>query len=276
MTALAMRLDRLERATPPCPPPVPADPVALATAAGVPLDPWQQRVVRSRASQVLINASRQSGKSTVTAVVAVHTALRQRGALVLLVSRALRQSAELFKKCQDVYRASGRLVPLAAETALTLTLENGARIVSLPGSEDTVRGYSGVALLVFDEASRVPDGLYRGLRPVVAVSAGRVFGLSTPFGRRGWWWDAWEHGGAAWERYRVPATECPRISAEFLAEEAVALGEWWYQQEYCCEFMDSEDSVFSHDAVMGALRGDILPLFPDLVPVASEGMLWGA
>src|SRR5581483_3403311 len=131
--------------------------------------------------------SRQAGKSSVTAVLAVHVAVYQPGSLVLMLSPAQRQSAELFRKAIDVYRALGRPVPASSETVLRLELENGSRIVALPGKESTIRGFSGVKLLAIDEAARVPDELYLAVRPMLAVSGGRIIALSTPFGKRGWW-----------------------------------------------------------------------------------------
>src|SRR5919199_3284635 len=167
------------------------DPVALAQQAGLDPDPWQRDVLRSTAPRVLLNCSRQSGKSTISALLALHTALYTPSALVLMLSPSLRQSAELFRKGLDLYRALGRPVPAQAETSLRLELEGGSRIISLPGSEATIRGYSGVRLLVIDEAARVEDTLYGSLRPMLAVSNGRLIALSTPFGRRGWWVEAW-------------------------------------------------------------------------------------
>src|SRR6185436_9527642 len=146
------------------------------------------------------------------------------------LSPTLRQSGELFKKALSIYRDLGRPVPAESETALTLTLENGSRIVSLPGQEGTVRGYSGVRLLSIDEASRVPDALYMAVRPMLAVSGGRLVAMSTPFGTRGFWYDAWQ-SDEPWERYEIPAERCPRISATFLAEERRSMGAWWYDQE---------------------------------------------
>jgi hypothetical protein len=194
------------------------DPAALARTVGLELDPWQRDMLRSNVPRVLLNSSRQSGKSTVTAVLAAHTALYEPGSLVLLLSPALRQSQELFKKCLGIYRNLDRPVPPESETALTLSLKNGSRIVSLPGKEHSIRGFSKVRLLIVDEAARVPDELYLSVRPMLAVSAGRLVALSTPFGTRGWWYEAWV-GPEPWERYEVPANECPRILPEFLVEE---------------------------------------------------------
>src|SRR5437868_253966 len=74
------------------------DPCILSVQAGLVPDPWQARLLRSQAPRILLNAARQSGKSTTTATLALHTALYQPGALVLLLSPSLRQSIELFKK----------------------------------------------------------------------------------------------------------------------------------------------------------------------------------
>ncbi len=233
------------------------DPVLLAKQVGLAPDPWQATVLRSTAARLLLNCSRQSGKSTITSVVALHTALYTAGSLVLLLSPSLRQSGELFKKCIGVYRDLGRPVAPESETALTLTLDNGSRIVSLPGSKDgNIRGYSGVNLLVIDEAAWVAESLYMSVRPMLAVSGGRMLALSTPHGTRGWFYEAWR-GVEPWERYEVPAPLCPRISEEFLAEERRNMGEWWYDQEYMCQFSEAETQAFRREDVERAFREDI-------------------
>ncbi len=240
------------------------DPVALSRRSGIEPDPWQADVLRGGASRMLLNCSRQSGKSTTTATVAVHTALFDPGALVLLLSPSLRQSQELFRKCLDCYRAVARPVAASAESAMRLELENGSRIVSLPGTDGSVRGFSAVRLLVIDEASRVEDGLYYAVRPMLAVGAGRLIAMSTPHGKRGWWHHEWTDGGPEWRRVEVPATDCPRISAAFLAEEETALGPRWFRQEYLCSFEETSDQLFSYDDVMGAVTSDVVPLFGGL------------
>lgn len=235
------------------------DPVLLARAAGIDPDPWQSDVLRSAAARLLLNCSRQSGKSTITSILALHTALYEAGALVLLLSPSLRQSGELFKKCIATYKDLGRPVAPESETALTLTLENGSRIVSLPGSKDgTIRGYSGVRLLVIDEAAWVPDSLYMSVRPMLAVSGGRLVALSTPHGTRGFFYDAWT-GAEAWDRYEIPATKCPRISPDFLAEERRSMGEWWFNQEYLCQFSEAETQAFRREDVDNAFREEVEP-----------------
>src|SRR5687767_14851503 len=110
------------------------DPVHLAQATGLAPDPWQANVLRSTAARLLLNCCRQSGKSTITALLALHTALYQGPALVLLLSPSLRQSQELYRKVRDALTALGGAAPRPSEeSALRLELPNASRLVSLPG-----------------------------------------------------------------------------------------------------------------------------------------------
>ena len=232
------------------------DPVIFASRAGIEPDIWQARVLRSPSSRLLLNCSRQSGKSTVTALLALHTATYTPGALVLLLSPSLRQSAELFRTLAKLYTATGAVVPPRAESALRLELANDARVISLPATEATIRGYAGVNLLVIDEAARVPGDLYSAVRPMLATSGGRLVTLSTPFGSRGWWFDAWR-STEPWERYEVKATDCPRIPASFLDEERRNIGAWWFAQEYECEFLDAESAAFRRVDIDNAFSDEV-------------------
>jgi hypothetical protein len=236
------------------------DAVALFRSAFGEPDAWQAEALRSSAPRLSLNVTRQGGKSSVAGTLACQAVLAEPDVLALVVSPSLRQSGELFRKVLDVYGAAGRPVPPDSETRLTLELANGSRVVSLPGKEGTIRGYSGVSLLIIDEASRVPDELYYSVRPMLAVSGGRLVTLSTPFGARGWWWEAWT-SAQPWERYEIPAPSCSRISPEFLAEEQRSMGRWWFEQEYLCKFLDPLDSVFRTDDILAAITPDVTPLF---------------
>lgn len=116
------------------------DPVTFAEEAGIYPDRWQRNVLRSAALRMLLNCSRQSGKSTTTAVLALHTAIYEPKSLTLLLSPGERQSKELLRKVMDTYRILDRPIKAEAENKLELELDNGSRIVALPGSENTIRG----------------------------------------------------------------------------------------------------------------------------------------
>lgn len=229
-------------------------------ALGLSLDPWQERVLGGAWSRVLLNVTRQGGKSTVAAIAALHTAIYQPGSLTLLVSPSLRQSTELFRAVTELRHRLPWALPLAEDNRLSLKVQGGGRVVSLPGSERTIRGHSAVTLLIEDEAARVDDALYLSVRPMLAVSGGRLALLSTPWGQRGHYYEAWT-SGEAWERVRVPASDCPRITPAFLAEEREAMGARWFRQEYECEFEASEDSVFRRDEIDAAFTFEVRPMF---------------
>jgi Terminase large subunit, T4likevirus-type, N-terminal len=240
------------------------DPVEFFTdAVGSEPDRWQADLLRSESKNIILNASRQSGKSQTTAILALHHALYTPGALALVLAPSLRQSQELFGKVLGALRdlGSGDLIKPAAQRRLSLELENGSRILTLPGSEKTIRGFSSVSLLLLDEASRVPDELYFAVRPMLAVSGGRLIMLSTPWGRRGVFYEVWEHG-EGWEKYRVTAHQVDRISEEFLEEERMALPPWVFRSEYECSFEDTEDTVFTTEMIERAISPDVKPLFP--------------
>jgi hypothetical protein len=238
------------------------DPVAFAIALGfVTPDPWQEQVLRWFGKRLLLNCARQSGKSTIAAILALHCAIYNPGSLILLVSPSQRQSTELFKKV-SFWR--DRLIPklqLNEANRLSYTFYNGSRVISLPSSEDTIRGFSGANLIIEDEASRVSDELYFAIRPMLAVSDGRLILMSTPFGKRGHFFQEWEKGGDEWKKVKIPATMNPRISAEFLEEERRSLGDWWFQQEYLCGFVETVDQVFDYEIVMNAISSDVKPIF---------------
>jgi hypothetical protein len=236
------------------------DPAAIMERAGMPPDPWQVRLLRSKADKTLLLCSRQSGKSTVTAALALHEVVFHPKSLVLLLSPSLRQSQELFRKVTDFRNKLSEPIPVADESALRVELKNGSRIVALPGTEETVRGFSGVRLLVVDEAARVDDPLYYAIRPMLAISGGRMVCLTTPFGKRGFFYNEWT-GDRPWDRVKVTASECPRISEKFLGEERASLGERWYQQEYECSFEENDDGVFRSDDILAALDPRLTPLW---------------
>jgi hypothetical protein len=253
------------------------DPDAFARAAGLEgeLDGWQRSVLDASEQKQLLCCSRQAGKSTVAALLAARTAVLEPGSLVLCVSPSMRQSSELFRRVAGFYHGLTSLPSRPAvklESALRLELANGSRIVSLPGSERTTRGYSRAALIVLDEAARIEDSLISSLHPMQATSqAGRrrFIAMSTPHGRRGWFFQRWQSADPGWHKVSVPAAACSRISAEFLLEQERELGPLLFRQEFNCEFMDAAETVFATALIERAFDPAITPLFGGLSHAAA-------
>ena len=209
-------------------------------------DPWQVEVMRSTALRHLILCNRQAGKSTTVGAKAAAGMLYDPG-LYLVIAPTLRQSRELFKKMTDVYRNLSGVPRIVRDNATELEIGNDSRLIALPGDNDaTIRGFSAPKAVIIDEASRVSDEVYAALRPMLATSGGQLIALTTPYGRRGWFYEAWEYQ-KGWERTTITARECPRITPEFLEEERDKIGDWRFRQEYMCEFTDTEEAFFSSE-----------------------------
>ena len=224
-------------------------------------DPVQSLILASRPRHVLLNCARQWGKSTLTAAQAVFTAWHEPESLILVLSPTARQSAELVRKAASFLSRLGVRPRGDGGNKISLLLPNKSRIVGLPGTEANDRGFSGVRMLLVDEAARVPDDLYLSMRPVLAVSGGDSWLISTPFGRRGFFYQAWVEGGPHWRRIKVPAPECPRILPQNLAQDRIVMGDCWFRQEYLCEFGPNEETLFPEELVRKAIKYDIKPLF---------------
>lgn len=240
------------------------DPCLVMTRAGFVPDPWQAELIRDDSSWWLLLCTRQGGKTQGISALALSTALNIRGALVLILTPSERQSKEVLRCVSQYYLALfGIPVRSDAITALKMELPNGSRIIALPGSaEKTIRVYAGVTLLLVDEAARVPDELFHSVTPMLATSGGRMVCATTPWFKRGYFFQQWQNGGDAWRRVKVTADDCPRISREFLAREKKSKPHHWYQQEYYCKWGSAAAALFDPDVCDALLTDEVVAYAP--------------
>lgn len=232
------------------------DPPLLTQRARLFLDDWQKEVLRAKPKRGIVLASRQSGKSTVAAAAVLHEAIYNPGCTSLVVAPAERQSKEFLVRLRTLLSALGQGAPeVQSEAQMYLLLQNGSRIIATPGSEQTLRGFTVNGICVLDESSRIEETTYEAVRPMLAVGGGRLLCISTPNGSTGWFADAWHSKeDAGWERWKVTALDCPRITPEFLAFERASLSDATFRQEYLCEFVDDSSSVFDAAAIRRAFN----------------------
>jgi len=223
---------------------------------GFEADEVQARVLRCEGKRVLLNCARQWGKSTVAGLRALHWAWTHPEGLVVVASPSGRQSGELVRKVRGLVRKMGERARGDGDNEISLLLANGARIVGLPGKDDTIRGFSGAGLVLIDEAARAKEDLYEALSPMVAVSRGALWMMSTPAGKRGFFWREWM-SSESWERIEVKAEECGRYPADFLERERRQMTERAYRQEYGCEFAEVEGAFLEEGVLDEAVRDDL-------------------
>jgi hypothetical protein len=226
---------------------------------GLEPDDWQRQLLMAGPGRIGVCSSRQVGKSTTTACLAIGQALANDDSLILLISPTQRQSDELYRKVYYCYDMLGRPIDPVEDSAHTLALANGSRIVSLPGNPENLRGFSSPDLIIIDEAARVSDAMESACSPMLAtVPTGRLIYLSTPAGKRGTFFRNWSDPGSDWQKIEIRADQCPRISADFLASERARLGPALFAQEYFCEFIEADDQYFETSAIDAAFDADDL------------------
>jgi len=256
-------------------------------------DAQQRNIFRRSNKRVILNCSRQTGKSTTAALIAVHTAVLQPASTIVITAPTKQQIREFIRKVRDfacVASASSRGDRFFVE------FKNGSRIIGIAANEDNVRGFSAVTLLIIDEASRVKDEVYFALLPMLAVSNGAMWLLSTPKGQRGFFHAEWADATNGtidgplpaaqrdrhcdppvvqelsapipfcasssednWVKIRVTAHDCERIEKKFLQLQKIRLGERRFAQEYECTFVDTKHNIFHPEATRNAFRDDIEP-----------------
>jgi hypothetical protein len=206
-------------------------------------DPWQEDLWRSQDRLIALNCCRQAGKTAAVAALAAVVSLKNKHATTVIISHTARQAAETLRRVRQFAEPALKL-PMERDSASELGFWTGSRVISLPCTEGSIRGYENVRLLIVDEAARVPDEVFKAARPMLAANPlAQTILLSTPCGAQGVFYRACT-GGAPWKVITVPATAISRICPAFLEDEKSLLGDTWFRQEYLCEFTAPAGAVY--------------------------------
>ena len=240
---------------------------------------WQEEALDPSYKRLLVLAARQSGKSTIASGRGHHTGRFFDNSLSLIVSPSEQQSKETMKKV-DEFILKDDEADLAGNASFEKKYGNGSRVLALPGTERSVRGYSAPKLIIMDEASRIEDGTYKAVRPMLTGNPEAVLiAVTTPYGKMGWFYEEWTKS-PRWHKimvkpafildesrtkvipdipeaefkermahHGVSAYYSPRHTQDFLQEELETMDWWWWNQEYGCEFLDEGFSPFDMNAV---------------------------
>ncbi len=247
--------------------------------------PWQVEALNPIHRRLILNCARQSGKSTIVSGICLHNAKHKARSLNLIVSPSEKQSQETMKKVEDYIALDSSLMRLArgGDSKVEKEFKNGSRIVALPGTEKSVRGYSKPTTIIIDEAARLTDETYKALRPMlVGADAAQLILLSTPWNKSGFFHDEWvknptwkkiyvvpkwelddisgriverepiEEFKAKWAKQGIDAYYSPRHTLQFLYEELMSIGPIWFKREYGCEFIEGMETMFSLDMIESA------------------------
>lgn len=208
-------------------------------------DKWQAELLReivTRREPVLLNCSRQIGKTEAVALAVYVSACL--GLTALVISPSDRQSVLFHRRVIKHHRELQLCRATEDPNKHTLMLASGGSIEALPNSPDKIRGFDAVDLLVIDEAARVNDVLYEACLPFLVVKKGRLALLSTPCGQRGFFWHEWRgEGRKGWRRHRHPWHHCPRFDPREIDQHRHR-GEAYIAQEFECAFNGVSSGFF--------------------------------
>jgi hypothetical protein len=233
------------------------NPAAMLYDLGFNPDPWQVQFLNSKHHRTLLNCSRQSGKTTAAAFLCLYQGMFQPNQTILIFASASRQSKEFLHRMHSFYRQLGHPVQRQTDQVAVLDFDNGSRIIPLPDSQEGVRIYS-PNLIIVDEAAQVSDALYNSIMPMLAANKGSFIGLSTPFGKRGWYYHEWiGEGRTDWRRFSITADDCPRIDPAEV-DQLRHRGESYIRQEFYCDFSQVEGLVYPNLAATAIDRPDDL------------------
>lgn len=243
------------------------------------LDDLFTRYLDSTAEELLLLWSRQTGKTTGAAAKVCHKAVFYPETLCLIVSASQRQSSRLqhtvTRFIHKLHRkAEWKEIPgreaeipedvgvpkLVRASSLSLELDNGSEVISVPASPDTVRGYS-PNMIVVDEAAFTPDAVYHSIRPMRAATNAPLCVLSSAGAKRGFFYEAWTKE-AHWEKIEIKATDCPRITRKFLDGEKAVLPEKVWHREYNNEFMDLEGAALDEETIQAMFEHGVEAVLP--------------
>lgn len=239
-----------------------ADPCHPMRAAGLTPDPWQEEMVRCPARQIAALCTRRSGKSRTTASRVLTRSLLRKRYKTLIFAPTEEQSKELLDYVREMNDAVGSPVPVVRESLTEIAWANGSRVRVKTDRPKSSRGFT-PDLIVIDEAAQVSDVLYMSVQPMMVLGKAELMALTTPFGKLGWFYEAWtdDEKRRYWRTFTVTADQCPRISTTVLDEHRRTMPQRWFDQEYNCQFNDVENAVFPLDVIHGGRGDGIRPLF---------------
>ena len=216
---------------------------------------WQKKFLRApRGASIAVLTARQVGKTTTAGWAIAHFALHNSGSLNVIACPAQRQSAEAVRRVRECLVKVG--AKLKTDNVFGLELENGSRVLALPGADDSIRGLTVNGWIIADEAARLTTDLIAAVRPMRArCPEARFAMLSTAYSRTDPFWTTWESDDEALIKLKVTADapDCP-LPDEHLAQERRALSDADFKREYLGIPAGSHTSPFTWDHYDRATR----------------------
>lgn len=227
------------------------------------LDKWQEDVLEEKGN-IVLRSGRQTGKSAIISIKAGEFAVKTKNKTIMIIAAVERQALLLFEKVLSyIFEKYQKMIKTGKDkpTKHKISLKNGSTIICLPTGETGygIRGHT-IDLLIADEAAFIPDEVWTAITPMLAITKGIMWLLSTPFGKNGFFYRCFSD--ETFKAYHVSSEECPRKNEEFLKSEKERMTKAQYAQEYLGEFVDDLMQFFPDELIRRCMKvertGEIL------------------
>ena len=240
-------------------------------------DKWQQNILDCD-GDLLANTGRQVGKTMTFSHKIGNYMLNHPKSRIIVVSLTEDQAhliiimvLDYLEKYNKKLIAKGKNKP----TKSRIYLLNGANVISRPvgNTGDAVRGFTG-DILYIDEASGMPEMMWKAAMPTLATTGGQIWMSSTPRGKfvgstsdKNFFFKCWENIEERWNVFNITTEEAYKNreinddwtqekkdkALKFIDDQKLILSEMEYAQEYCGEFLDDMRQWFEDELIISVM-----------------------
>ena len=220
--------------------------------------PYQHRWLADKSRFKIALKARQVGFSTVMCFEAIEMGLEKK-CKNLILSTTERQSREVIDRMYDILNVAKRVkgLELPRETRSEITLPNGSRIISLPASPASVRGYTGNVFLDEFAFHKDAKSIWRAMLPITTRGYS-VRIISTPAGKSGKYFEIWDNAEEmGFSRHRVDIHDAIKDGLKIdIAALRASTDPDDFAQEYECVFLDEAHSYFPMELIITAISAE--------------------
>jgi hypothetical protein len=220
---------------------------------------WQETFLRTpRGASIAVLTARQVGKTTAAAVGMAHAALFMPRSLSVIACPTQTQSAEALRKVREMVTSAGAVTN---DNVFKLELDNGSRVIALPGTHESIRGLTVDAWIVADEAAQLDPAIMAALHPMRTQRPDARFAmLSTAWSRTDPFWTVWDSSDTSWTRIDATLGVAPHLISPLVVEKARRqLSEEDFKREYLGIPAGSQVSPFNFGLYERATQTPVHP-----------------
>ena len=157
------------------------------------LDKWQQDFLNYKGDKLLCTG-RRVGKTYIMARGAIDRMAEIKGLKVIIFSLTEEQAMLIIAMAKNYLMEKNPKLFSKKKTETnmrTITLKNGSVLRCRPAGDtgDSGRGFE-ADIVIVDEAARMSKFFWIAVKPIILMNAGELWLASTPFGKKGYFWDS--------------------------------------------------------------------------------------